>query len=605
MAVATESELGQVYSSDPELGSLVADRFRLLELLGKGGMGIVYRAEHVHMGRTVALKMLLSEQSGSQGGTEPFKRFQQEARAVSMLDHPNIVDVHDFGLTSNGQAYLSMDYIAGTSLDIALVEAGTLPLDRFRRIFQQACDALAHAHENGVVHRDIKPSNIMLMTKGQERDVVKIVDFGLVKLLSLSDPEQKLTSSQTLVGSPLYMSPEQCRGLELDHRSDIYSLGCVMYRCVTGAMPVVGETALDTLYKHISEQPIPFAQANPSVSVPAELETVIIKALSKRPEDRQQTMAELKSELLAALPSEFELQTVVPHVVPDGPDSKPASEAAAMPSRRPRRSATTSVWIWLGPTLGVAAVSLIIIGSLLVAVKSERDQRSSLDRAPVISKTAAAPVTAPVESATASAVTAKPVFTSVSPLPAASAPLPQPAAPSKPKPSAATARSDSLREAALVLREAEEAYAAGDWSNALASYQQALVYQKRAYGERSDELLPVLARMTVCAHRLGDEASTIGYFTQYAQNYSTDARPDSALTKPILDLARRKALGGDAEAADRYFKWALTLSKDTPAINWIARTQYAGHLRKTGQIEEAQAMAPLPNRPRRFFNRGN
>ena len=293
---STEQVSGSIHLPPP--GTVIADRFRIVEMVGRGGMGVVYRAEHIHLQKEMAVKMLLGdfERDGA--------RFSTEARIASMLDHPNIVRVHDFGVLSNGYPYLAMDFLAGRSLDDELKQIVTMPLDRFRTIFLQVCDALEHAHQAGVVHRDIKPSNIMLVTRNRQSDVVKIVDFGLVKVKRGNGTDQKLTSTNTLVGSPLFMSPEQCRGMELDHRSDIYSLGCVMYRALTGSLPVFGDNPLDTLYKHVSEPPLPMSKANSHANVPPELECVVMKALCKTPEARQRSMEELRLELERALPGD-------------------------------------------------------------------------------------------------------------------------------------------------------------------------------------------------------------------------------------------------------------------------------------------------------------
>lgn len=285
------------------LGSVLAERYRITGLIGKGGMGVVYRGEHVHTERQVAIKMLLS---GVTSDSHAFRRFYQEAKSASLLVHPNIVSIMDFDVdkTSN-QAYLVMDYLDGDSIENIVDASGPMSPERFFRVFMQACRAMGFAHKHGIIHRDIKPSNLMLINRAEEEDVLVVVDFGLVKMLSMSGDSaanQKLTTTNMLVGSPLYMSPEQCRGLSvIDHRSDIYSLGCVMYKCLTGMLPLIGDSALDTLYKHVSATPAPFAETNPQVSVPPALERVVMKALSKDMEQRQQSMSQLAQEIAESL----------------------------------------------------------------------------------------------------------------------------------------------------------------------------------------------------------------------------------------------------------------------------------------------------------------
>ena len=178
-------------------GTLVAQRYSIVEVLGHGGMGVVYKARQVHIDRFVALKMMLQETSAT---SADYRRFQREARAASQLDHPNLVRIHDFGY-SDGQAYLCMDYLEGRSLE-TILKNGPLSLDRFRHIFGQVCNALQHAHEKGMVHRDLKPSNLMIVERPDQPDLVVVLDFGLVKMMN-GGSDRKLTATNVVVGSPL------------------------------------------------------------------------------------------------------------------------------------------------------------------------------------------------------------------------------------------------------------------------------------------------------------------------------------------------------------------------------------------------------------------
>ncbi|HEY9868924.1 MAG TPA: serine/threonine-protein kinase, partial [Candidatus Obscuribacterales bacterium] len=217
------------------------------------------------------------------------------------LEHPNVVQVHDSGITEDGRPYLVMSYIEGRSLGEILEEEDRLEPERAIRIFSQVCDALAHAHHKGVVHRDLKPNNIMLVKTEASTDVVKIVDFGIAKLVAPDGTDtQTLTRTGETFGSPWYMSPEQCLAQRLDSRSDIYSLGCVMYHALTGKPPLAGESAFETMTFHVSKKPRPFKSVRPDLGVQPELERVVRVAMEKIPEERWQSMTEFRDQLLGA-----------------------------------------------------------------------------------------------------------------------------------------------------------------------------------------------------------------------------------------------------------------------------------------------------------------
>lgn len=290
--------------TDELVGTVLAERYEILESIGGGGMGQVYKARHTLMNRIVAIKVLHRHLISS---GDALKRFQLEAQAASCLSLPNILTIYDFGIASNGQPFMVMDYLEGTSLSSVLKAEGRLSIDRAVAIFNQACAGLAHAHKKGVIHRDLKPSNIMLVDYGEQRDFVKIVDFGIAKLLNQTDAEMNLTKTGEVFGSPLYMSPEQCRGKGMDARSDIYSLGCVMYRTISGSPVFEGEDVIELFYKQVHELPVPFAEACPDVKVPPELEAIIFKCLHKYPEERWATMEELQ---LALCPGAAQSKTM-------------------------------------------------------------------------------------------------------------------------------------------------------------------------------------------------------------------------------------------------------------------------------------------------------
>jgi len=285
---------------DALVGTTLAEHYQILSLIGTGGMSAVYKARHLLMDKIVAIKVLLAHLVSH---ANTLRRFQQEAKAVSHLSHPNIIAVHDFGISPQGQPYLIMDYLEGHSLSDLLEKVKCLPPERAYPIFFQICDALGHSHQRGTVHRDLKPSNIMLVKSGHTEDFVKIVDFGIAKLMPGHEAEgQHLTKTGEIFGSPLYMSPEHCMGQNIDARSDIYSMGCVMYEALVGRAPFHGNNVLETMYMRLSETAPSFSQVRPDLKISPDLEAVIFTAMAIEPEQRYQTMEELKAQLELTLP---------------------------------------------------------------------------------------------------------------------------------------------------------------------------------------------------------------------------------------------------------------------------------------------------------------
>jgi len=279
-------------AQQPIIGAVIGDRYEIMEVIGDGGMGMVFKAKHLLMKRAVAIKMLHPHLVSSAAA---LKRFQKEAEALSALNHPNILTVFDFGLTAQGNPFLVMDFLEGDTLAGLLGDGEALEPERAVNIFLQTCSGLAHAHQKGVIHRDLKPANLMLIDYDDQPDFVKILDFGIAKVVS--EETTGLTQTGDVFGSPLYMSPEQCRGQVLDLRTDIYSLGCVMYRTLSGVCPVSGSDALECMFKQVSELPPAFSDMCPERGVPEALEAVVFKALSKDPGERFQSMSELRASL--------------------------------------------------------------------------------------------------------------------------------------------------------------------------------------------------------------------------------------------------------------------------------------------------------------------
>ena len=278
-------------ASDPTadlVGQVIAERYHIKKKLGEGGMGQVYLAEHVKMGRRCAVKIM---SAALLNDPEAVSRFNREAANASRISHANVCAIYDFGETSDGLIYLAMEFVEGRSLTDLLKETGPLPLPRAGGILAQAADALQAAHDLGIVHRDLKPDNIMITTT-RGRDVVKVVDFGIAKATGTDSRSQKVTRTGLVVGTPEYMSPEQLTGDPLDARSDIYSLGLVFYRMLTGVLPFKSESAQETMIKRLTDDPLPLAEALPGGRFPPRLQQVMNRALARSAADRYATAAE-------------------------------------------------------------------------------------------------------------------------------------------------------------------------------------------------------------------------------------------------------------------------------------------------------------------------
>jgi len=275
-------------------GGIFAEKYEIVRFIGSGGISTIYLARHLHMNRNVALKLLKGNYSTD---TKCVQRFQRESQATCKLIHPNIVSVFDFGISQEGQPYIIMDYLDGASLSECIQKSGAIAWQKSLAIFIQICEALEYAHENGVLHRDLKPANIMLIEQSGKTPVAKIVDFGLAKTLESS---AELTKTGELLGSPTYMSPEQCRGEQADVRSDIYCLGSLMYECVAGRPAIVATNVYETIMLQISG---PMPEIPAESAVPPWLENCILKAMAKEPAQRQQSATELLTELRAGFVS--------------------------------------------------------------------------------------------------------------------------------------------------------------------------------------------------------------------------------------------------------------------------------------------------------------
>lgn len=281
-------------------GTIFNDRYRIERELGSGGMSTVYLAFHLLMNKDVAVKVLQTQFASD---PKTIQRFQREAQASFSLSHPNLVAVYDFNVSPEGQAYMVMEFLQGLSLS-QVIENKPLPWREAIEIFVQILDGVDHAHKKGILHRDLKPGNVMLVPSEVPGQMFqcKIVDFGFAKVSD--DVQQQLTRTGEVFGSPLYMSPEQCRGQTMDQRSDMYAIGCIMYACLTGKPPFQGASIMETLAMQLNTAPPSISN---TLAVPPWLKEVVYKAMAKDPDIRYQSATHLKEMLLAGVEASKDL----------------------------------------------------------------------------------------------------------------------------------------------------------------------------------------------------------------------------------------------------------------------------------------------------------
>jgi hypothetical protein len=267
------------------VGQLVGERYQVERRLGEGGMGEVYLARHILMGRSCALKVMSPRVSSD---PDAVSRFNREATNASRISHPNVCAIYDFGLTQDGLVYLAMEYVEGQTLSALLDREGPLPVARAAALITQCAAGLQAAHDLGIVHRDLKPDNVMVRS-GPDGETAKLVDFGIAKAL-VAEGGERVTQSGFVVGTPEYMAPEQLAGDPVDGRCDQYSLALVFYRSITGRLPFEGNSAQETLVKRLTDPPRPLAAAHPAASFPARLQAVMDRALARQPADRYATV---------------------------------------------------------------------------------------------------------------------------------------------------------------------------------------------------------------------------------------------------------------------------------------------------------------------------
>jgi serine/threonine-protein kinase len=282
--------------ADPLIGRTVNDRYRIVEAIGQGGMGRVYKALQSPLDRVVALKIL-----GAGHDRDPnfYKRFFLEASVTAKLTHPNTITLYDYGRTEDGIFFIAMEFLDGRTLSQVMRQEGPLAQERVVHVAQQICRSLREAHGLGIIHRDLKPANVMLLRQQDDHDFVKVLDFGLVKFFHGENPDGDITNAGTFMGSPHYIAPEQARNQGPDQRCDLYSLGVLLYQMLTGKVPFTAESPVDIILKHLHEAPVPPRQLRPDLAIDAPLEAIVLRCMAKDRADRFQSMDELLGALKA------------------------------------------------------------------------------------------------------------------------------------------------------------------------------------------------------------------------------------------------------------------------------------------------------------------
>ena len=415
-------------ADDPLVGRVLSDRYRIVRKIGEGGMGCVYQAEHALIEKKIALKVLFQDLTRR---ADLVARFLQEAKSASRIGQENVIDISDFGQSPEGLVYIAMEYLDGEDLGRTLKTHKVLDWSRARPILMQIAKALRAAHEHGIIHRDMKPENIYLVQREGRPDFVKVLDFGIAKVVTPEEGDApRLTQTGMIFGTPEYMSPEQAQGHPPDHRVDVYAVGCIMYHMLTGSVPFTADSFMGILTKHLLEPPIPLRKRRPDLGIPADVEAVCMRALEKDRDKRWADMDALYRALGAAGGMPFEPSSVfVPPKAslryPTLAESNPhvTDSRTAIASNVPRGTFDDERPVRVeGGGLGNG----IKIGALVAGVAIATVAAVTMLRSPAKPDTAVAPATQTAAHATVAPVPSRPAAVEAATPPSAAA---RPAAP--------------------------------------------------------------------------------------------------------------------------------------------------------------------------------
>jgi serine/threonine protein kinase len=404
----------------PLIGQVVGGRYHIVSLIGEGGMGIVYKAEQ-RLGSTVrrvAVKTLHAELSRDPSITA---RFHREVGTVAQLEHPNTVRVYDFGSTDDGTLYIAMEFLDGKALNRVIETESPLEPRRVGQIIRQIAGSLDEAHRQGIIHRDLKPENVLLIERAGEKDVVKLVDFGIAARTESAEreKEQKLTQQGMVLGTPPYMSPEQFTGKALDLRSDVYSLGVMVYEMLTAQLPFQADTAWQWATHHMTSSPRSFDETSGGGRIPEALRRTVLKALSKEPADRQSSAGQFYTEFVASLGNVTSLAPKAPALATNKTEAMPqatppamaptagmealppvpaiASPPVALPPAPPREAASPPNRGLIYGLSGVGAVLLIAMGIVALTKDRNSENNAALDVKPTVASPTAPARESPAE----------------------------------------------------------------------------------------------------------------------------------------------------------------------------------------------------------------
>jgi serine/threonine-protein kinase len=391
---------------DPLIGRVLSERYRILRKVGEGGMGCVYQAEHTLIEKKIALKVLFADYTRR---ADLVARFLQEAKSASRIGHENVIDITDFGQSPEGLVYIAMEYLDGQDLGKTLKAEKVIDWQRARPILMQITKGLRAAHDHGIIHRDMKPENVFLVQREGRPDFVKVLDFGIAKVVTPDDDGPRLTQTGMIFGTPEYMSPEQAQGHPPDHRVDVYAVGCMMYHMLTGSVPFTADSFMGIMTKHLLEPPVPLRQRRPDLDILPDVEAVCLRAMEKDRDKRWPDMDAFYRALGSAggMPFEASNSFVAPKAslrypalaepnrgVTDGKTAiAPPASRGTFEDERPVRSESAARGPGSGVKVGAAiAVAVGIAGAAFFGLRGGNKPSSATAGA---TATATAPAAAP------------------------------------------------------------------------------------------------------------------------------------------------------------------------------------------------------------------